>query len=93
MLEREVTGILHCCGGEHVDRVGLARRAVDAFGLDPDLLDVGPPPVGAVPAERVPRDTRLDAAATAAALDVELPDLDTQLARLRAELEGAWSAA
>ena len=25
-LEREVTGVLHCCGGEHVDRVGLARR-------------------------------------------------------------------
>ena len=63
--------------------------AVDAFGLDPDLLDVGPPPVGAVPAERVPRDTRLDAAATAAALDVELPDLDTQLARLRAEIDAA----
>ena len=31
----------------------------------------------------VPYDTRLDAAATAAALGVELPDLDTQLARLR----------
>jgi dTDP-4-dehydrorhamnose reductase len=37
-LEREVTGILHCCGGEHSDRVGLARRAIAAFGLDPELL-------------------------------------------------------
>ncbi len=87
-LEREVTGILHCCGGEHADRVGLARRAVAAFGLDPDLLDVGAPPAEALPA-RVPRDTRLDATATAALLGVELPDLDTQLGRLRAELDVA----
>ncbi len=91
-LEREVTGILHCCGGEHADRVGLARRAVAAFGLDPDLLDVGAPPAEALPA-RVPRDTRLDATATAALLGVELPDLDTQLARLRAELDVANPAA
>ena len=43
-LTREVTGILHCCGGEHADRVGLARRAIRVFELDPDLLDVVPPP-------------------------------------------------
>jgi len=90
-LERDVTGILHCCGGEHADRVGLARRAVAAFGLDPDLLDVGAPPPEALPA-RVPRDTRLDATATAALLGVELPDLDTQLARLRDELDVAHPA-
>jgi dTDP-4-dehydrorhamnose reductase len=90
-LERDVTGALHCCGGEHADRVGLARRAVAAFGLDPDLLDVGAPPPGALPA-RVPRDTRLDATATAALLGVELPDLDTQLARLRDELDVAHPA-
>jgi dTDP-4-dehydrorhamnose reductase len=92
-LERDVTGVLHCCGGEHADRVGLARRAVDAFDLDPDLLEVGPPPDEALPSGRVPRDTRLDATATAAALGVELPDLDTQLARLRAELDVANPAA
>jgi dTDP-4-dehydrorhamnose reductase len=85
-LDLERTGILHCCGGEHADRVGLARRAAEAFELDADLLDAGPPPAGAVPAGGVPFDTRLDARATAAALDVELPDLDTMLARLRAEL-------
>jgi dTDP-4-dehydrorhamnose reductase len=86
-LERERIGILHCVGGEHTDRVGLARRAVEAFGLDPDLLDVGPPPPEALPRGGVPRDTRLDAGATAAALAAELPDLDSQLARLRSELE------
>jgi hypothetical protein len=42
----------------------------------------------------VPWDTRLDAQATAAALGVELPDLQTMLARLRAELhEHCGSAA
>jgi dTDP-4-dehydrorhamnose reductase len=85
-LDRGVTGILHCCGGAHVDRVGLARRAVEVFALDGDLLDVVAPPPDAVP-DRVPRDTRLDAAATAAILGADLPDLDTTLVRLRKELD------
>ena len=86
-LEREVTGVLHCCGGEHVDRAGLARRAAAAFDLDPGLVRTGPPPEP--PPMPVPYDTRLDATATAAALGAELPGLDTQLARLRHEMEGA----
>jgi dTDP-4-dehydrorhamnose reductase len=84
-LRREAYGILHCCGGEHVDRVTLARRAAAAFGLDPALVRTGPPPEP--PAGAVPYDTRLDATITASALGVELPDLDTQLARLRQEME------
>jgi dTDP-4-dehydrorhamnose reductase len=87
-LEGEITGVLHCCGGEHTDRVGLAKRAIAAFDLDPELLDVVPGPPPSIP---VPRDTRLDARATAAALGVELPDLDTMLGRLRAEMEASWS--
>ena len=89
-LQRGVTGVLHCCGGEHSDRLGLARRAAAAFDLDAELIDAGPPPPGALGDGRVPRDTRLDATATAATLGVVLPDLDTQLARLRAELDSAW---
>jgi dTDP-4-dehydrorhamnose reductase len=90
-LEREVTGVLHCCGGEHTDRVGLARRAIRVFELDPELLEVvKPPPAGS---ERIPRDTRLDARATARALGVELPDLDGMLRRLRTEVESSWSLA
>jgi dTDP-4-dehydrorhamnose reductase len=84
-LEREVTGVLHCVGGEHADRAGLARRAATAFGLDPDLVRTGPPP--APPATAVPYDTRLDGTATAAALGTDLPDLDAQLAQLRHEME------
>jgi hypothetical protein len=37
----------------------------------------------------VPYDTRLDGTVTAARLGVELPDLDTQLALLRHQLEDA----
>jgi dTDP-4-dehydrorhamnose reductase len=84
-LEREARGVLHCCGGEHVERVTLARRAAEAFDLDPDMVATGPPPEP--PAGRVPYDTRLDATATARLLGVELPDLDAQLARLRHEME------
>lgn len=92
-LELGVTGTLHCVGGEHADRVELARRAVAAFGLDEALLRVGPPEPEALPDGRVPFDTRLDATATALALGVELPDLDTMLRRLQAQLDSCWSPA
>src|SRR3954447_25285600 len=86
-LERDAGGILHCCGGEHADRLELARRAVEVFELEEELLDVGPPDPGAVPPGGAPFDTRLDAAMTARALDTELPDLTTMLGRLRAQME------
>jgi dTDP-4-dehydrorhamnose reductase len=46
ILERDLDGIFHCCGGESVDRRTLAMRAAQVFGLDPTLLDLGvePPP-------------------------------------------------
>jgi dTDP-4-dehydrorhamnose reductase len=91
-LQRGVTGILHCCGGESVHRVELARRAVAAFDLDPALLRTGPPDPAALAGGPVPHDTRLDATATASALGVELPGLDPMLARLRAELDAAVPA-
>ena len=92
-LDREVTGILHCCGGEHVDRVGLARRAIEVFELDGELLEIAPPPADVISGGGIPRDTRLDAGATAHALGVSLPDLGTMLGRLRAEVESSWSLA
>jgi dTDP-4-dehydrorhamnose reductase len=88
-LERDVDGILHCCGGEHTDRVTLARRAVAAFELDGDLLDVAPPPPEALAGDAIPRDTRLDATATAERLGATLPGIDALLAGLRRELDGA----
>ena len=76
-------GIFHCCGGEPVDRRTLALRTVEAFGLDGDLLEFGPPPDPGFP---VPYDTSLDATMTAAALGVELPGVDEQLRRLERSL-------
>ncbi|HEX2102921.1 MAG TPA: sugar nucleotide-binding protein [Solirubrobacteraceae bacterium] len=86
-LQRGCTGVLHCCGGEHADRETLARATVEAFDLDGDLLRFGPPDDAAVGSEPIPYDTRLDAPATAAALGVALPDLRTQLRRLRAQID------
>ena len=76
-LDRAVTGTLHCVGSEHIDRVTLARRAVEHFDLDPELLRVGP--YEGPLRERIPTDTRLDATRTAARLDAELPDVTTLL--------------
>jgi len=80
-------GVLHCVGGESVDRVSLARRTAQAFDLDPEMVDIGPPDPAAVGTMRVPYDTSLDATATARRLGVDLPGLDTMLGRLRVELE------
>ena len=86
-------GVLHCVGGESTDRVTLARRTAQAFGLDAELIDVGPPDPEAVGTMRIPYDTSVDATATAARLGVELADLDTMLARLRVELDTGRLAA
>src|SRR6185437_4911606 len=82
-LDREVVGVVHCCGGEHVDRVDLARRVARVFEFDPALIEVVAPPDGAAGAEPVPVDTRLDARATARVLGVDLPGLEPMLTRLR----------
>ena len=60
----------------------LVDRAVAAFGLDEDLLSVGPPQ------ERMnaPYDTSLDATRTAEILGVTLPDVDALLHGLREQL-------
>lgn len=83
MIERDRTGVHHCCGGESVTRGELARAAVEAFELDGDLLRFGAPTPPGAP---VPYDTSLDATATAAALGVELPGVAEQLGRLREEI-------
>jgi dTDP-4-dehydrorhamnose reductase len=86
LVERGLTGTFHCCGSESVHRVELARRAVAAFGLDGELLRTGPPDPAVLEGGRVPHDTSLDARATAAALEVELPGVDAMLARLGEQL-------
>jgi dTDP-4-dehydrorhamnose reductase len=96
ILERDLGGIFHCCGGEAVDRTTLATRAAQVFELDLSLLDLRtPPPAGALPGPAggppapVPYDTSLDATRTAAALDIELPDVTEILRRMCRELAPA----
>jgi dTDP-4-dehydrorhamnose reductase len=89
LAERGLEGIFHCCGGEAVTRLGLARQAARAFGLDESLLRSGPPDASALPPAPIPYDTSLDARATARALERELPSVSELLAALRAEREGA----
>jgi dTDP-4-dehydrorhamnose reductase len=82
-IARDVDGILHCCGAEHIDRVSLARRAAGAFELDASLVRTGPAPPEAGGG---PFDTRLASEVTAAKLDMALPDLDDLFDVLREEL-------
>jgi hypothetical protein len=91
-LERQVTGTLHCCGGEHIDRVALARRAAEAFGFDPERVSVGAPDPAMLGSGAAPYDTSLDATRTAQRLGVELTGIDELLGRLRAQLEAAWAS-
>jgi dTDP-4-dehydrorhamnose reductase len=87
IADRDLDGVFHCCGGESIDRRGLAQRAVEAFELDPALLAFGPPEPDALPPAPVPRDTSLEAAATGEALGVRPTDLDALLGRFRHELD------
>jgi dTDP-4-dehydrorhamnose reductase len=91
MLElaaRGLEGVFHCCGGEAVTRLALARQAARAFDLDESLLRSGPPHAAALPPAPIPYDTSLDARATARALGWELPSLSELLAALRVERAG-----
>jgi dTDP-4-dehydrorhamnose reductase len=89
VIERDLDGIFHCCGGETVDRRTLAVRAAQVFGLDETLLDLGiRPPHDALPGP-IPYDTSLDASRTAAALDVELPGVAEMLHRMCEDLTPA----
>ena len=96
IIERDLDGIFHCCGGEALDRRTLAMRAAQVFELDPTLLDLSVrPPDGALPGPPggppapIPYDTSLDATWTAAALDVELPSVTEMLHRMCEELTPA----
>jgi dTDP-4-dehydrorhamnose reductase len=88
--ERRLSGIFHCCGGEPIERMELARLACEVFDLDTDLLDSGPPDPDAMPAGgRVPYDTSITLPRTARLLDHEPTPVRTLLERFREEYEAA----
>jgi dTDP-4-dehydrorhamnose reductase len=85
LAEHGQRGIFHCCGGEATTRMGLAREAARAFGLDESLLTTAPPDPAALPPAPIPYDTSLDATATAAALDRRAPTVIELLELFRVE--------
>jgi dTDP-4-dehydrorhamnose reductase len=80
ILERDLDGIFHCCGGESVDRRALAKRAVEVFELDPALLDleVSPPAEALTGPGTVPAPAGAFAPPGAAGLPITIP-YDTSL--------------
>ena len=88
--ERRLTGVFHCCGGEPIERMQLAKLACEVFDLDASLLDSGPPDPDAMPAGgRVPYDTSITIPRTAQLLDHEPTPVRALLERFREEYEDA----
>lgn len=87
IIEREAQGIFHCCTGQVVDRVEFAHAVAAAFDLDVGRVTTGSPDLSGTGPAPIPFDTSLDAGATAAALDYELPSLTEWLATYRFEQE------
>jgi len=86
-IERDATGVFHCCGGQSVDRMEFARAVARVFELDADLLSTGPPDLSGTGPAPIPMDTSLDATATSEALGYPIPDIDTLLVKFRHELD------
>ncbi len=86
-VEKQLDGVLHFAGATAVTRRELALATCDAFGLDPELLDFGPPPDEARLPAPVPFDTSMSADATMARLGATAQPIEAQLRALRTELE------
>jgi dTDP-4-dehydrorhamnose reductase len=89
LAERDLGGIFHCVGGEAIDRLALARLTAEVFGCDPASVETGPPPDDDIArmAIPIPRDTSLNGAATARALDHPLLPARAWLLRYKRQLE------
>lgn len=89
IIKLDRRGIFHCCGGEGLSRLELARTTAEVFDFDQSLIDVGPcDPADPECADSfpVPRDTRLRASFTAEQLEYTLPDVRQELVKLREQL-------
>jgi dTDP-4-dehydrorhamnose reductase len=90
IIETDLRGTFHCCGGESATRWDLAKATAHVFGLDTSLIR-GTSPDAHDPASLtgipVPRDTRLDFRSTAERLGYQPIDLVEALHQLRRQLE------
>lgn len=90
IVETDGRGIFHCCGGESTTRLELARTTANVFGLDPDLIRIGPPDpadpavLAGIP---IPKDTSLSCSYTAELLAHTPLSLRQALGKLRKHVE------
>ena len=88
--ELGLEGIFHCCGGEAIGRMDLARLTCDVFDLDAELLRSSPPDAGAIPPTgRIPHDTSITRPRTTELLGHEPSSIRSLLERFRREYEAA----
>jgi dTDP-4-dehydrorhamnose reductase len=90
IIAMDQCGIFHCCGGESVTRIELAKATAQVFGLNADLIQPSPPDPSnpaSLTGIPVPKDTSLDSSSTARRLAYQPPDLVQSLLRLRQQLE------
>lgn len=90
IIEMDLCGIFHCCGGQGATRLELAEATARVFGLDAALIHCTSPDVhdaASLTGIPVPRDTRLDFDNTAERLAYEPIDLAEALHQLRQQLE------
>lgn len=86
-VDHRVDGVLHFACGTVVTRRELALATCDVFGLDPELLDFGPPPDEARLPAPVPYDTSMAADTTMARLGAQAHPIEAQLQALKREVE------
>jgi dTDP-4-dehydrorhamnose reductase len=90
IIEMDLCGIFHCCGGQTATRLELAEATARVFGLDAGLIHCTSPDAhdpASLTGIPVPRDTRLDFGSTAERLEYQPVDLDEALHQLRQQLE------
>jgi dTDP-4-dehydrorhamnose reductase len=87
IIQRDCRGIFHCCCGQSVSRMELAKAAAKLFGLDAGLLQTGPPDWTGMVGVTVPFNTSMSARYTAEQLDYTLPDINRLLEIYHRQLE------
>jgi dTDP-4-dehydrorhamnose reductase len=90
IIDRDLSGIFHCCGEESATRLELAKATAQVFELDADLIQPSPPDPtdpNSLTGIPVPKDTSLDSSSTVRRLAYQPPGLVQSLKMLRQQLE------
>jgi len=74
IIEKDLNGIFHCCGGERISTFEFGRKIAKKFGLDIALIS--PEPSGDI---LRPKDVSMDTKSSQSSLGFEFPNIDTML--------------